>query len=228
MGGRLGQEPFGTLQQGLSHRLVAELLVEVTPHIHGLPHPHRVTQLPGQPLGGSPIAEHPGRIKWGLVLREVLGPVLLPQREYTLVVRGSMVDANGHKLGKDVMKKFRTTAEDRVPINLGDWRVQAPKAGTTQPVTVSFPKSLDHKSLERFLTIMGRDGKSVAGTFTIGKDEKSWSFTPKDVWQNRTYQLDIDANLEDVAGNTPSRPFDLDLKAPKLPPQKLRFDFVPR
>ena len=31
--------------------------------------------------------------------------------------------------------------------------------------------------------------------------------------------------LNRVAGNTPVRPFDNDLKAPKLAPQKLRFDF---
>jgi hypothetical protein len=28
-----------------------------------------------------------------------------------------------------------------------------------------------------------------------------------------------------VAGNTPARPFDLDLKAPKLPPQNLKLGF---
>jgi len=54
---------------------------------------------------------HPGRIKWGLVMRDALGPVLLPGREYTFVIRGNMLDANGQELGKDITKKFRTTAK---------------------------------------------------------------------------------------------------------------------
>src|SRR4029077_18832708 len=101
---------------------------------------------------------HPGRIKWGVILREVFGPVLYPDRDYTFVVRGSMLDANGQKLGKDVMKKFRTTAEDRVRIELSEWKLQAPKAGATMPLLVTFPKSLDHKSLEHFLAIEDSKG----------------------------------------------------------------------
>ena len=43
--------------------------------------------------------------------------------------------------------------------------------------------------------------------------------------QDRRYYLHVDPQLEDVAGNTPLRPFDFDLKAPKLPEQKLRLEF---
>jgi hypothetical protein len=38
----------------------------------------------------------------------------------------------------------------------------------------------------------------------------------------------VSPDLEDVAGNTPERAFDLDLRAPKRPAQKLHFDFEPR
>jgi hypothetical protein len=164
---------------------------------------------------------HPGRIKWGLVLRDVLGPVLLPDHEYTFVVRGNMVDANGHKLGKDVRKTFRTTPEDRARINLGDWQVQPPAVGTLQPISVHFPKSLDHKSLERFLTVKDAQGNSVTGQSTVGKDEKTWVFTPAQPWKSEDYHLVVGGRLEDVTGNTPQRPFDMDLEAPAPPPQRL-------
>src|SRR5262249_53867829 len=121
---------------------------------------------------------HPGRIKWGVILREVFGPVLYPDRDYTFVVRGEMLDGNGQKLGKDVMRKFRTTAEDRVRIELGEWKVQAPKANTTAPLVVTFQKSLDHKALERFLAIEDSKGAPVSGKMAVGQDEKSWSFVP--------------------------------------------------
>jgi hypothetical protein len=170
---------------------------------------------------------HPGRIKWGVVLREVLGPVLLPGRNYTLVVRGTMVDANGRKLGKDVTKKFHTSAEDRARVNIGAWKIQPPRAGTSAPITVQFAQSLDHKSLERFLVVVDAKGKPVAGTKTAGKDEKSLSFAPTQPWISQEYRLVINGRLEDVAGNTPLRPFDLDLQAPALPAQRLDIPFRP-
>ena len=43
---------------------------------------------------------HPGRIKWGVLLRETLGPVLLPGKEYSFVVRGAMLDAKGQQAGQ--------------------------------------------------------------------------------------------------------------------------------
>ncbi len=170
---------------------------------------------------------HPGRIKWGVVLREVFGPVLHPGRDYTFVVRGSMLDANGQKLGKDISKKFRTTAEDRVRIELSDWTVKAPPAGSSDPLVVQFPKSLNHKSLDAGLKVVDGEGNFVAGTKATGKDEKSWSFTPSRPWAAEEYRLTVDARLEDVAGNTPMRPFDLDLRAPPLPPQRLDVPFRP-
>jgi hypothetical protein len=168
---------------------------------------------------------HPGRIKWGVELRELLGPVLYEKRNYSLVIRGDLTDLDGNKIGKDIVKKFRTTPEDRVRIDLSGWKLLAAPAGTTERLILTLPKTIDHRSLQRFLSVTDDKGKSVEGAIEIGKDEKVWYFTPKTNWQERIYYLDIDGNLEDVAGNTPLRPFDLDLKAPKLPPQKLRMEF---
>ncbi len=170
---------------------------------------------------------HPGRIKWGVLLRELLGPVLLPDREYTLKISGDMLDDRGQKLGKDWTKKFKTTAEDRALVNLKDWKLQAPPVQTKKPLTVQFATIIDQKSLGRFLTILGPDSKAVAGTGSVGPQEKSWTFQPAQSWQPGEYTLSIDGSLEDVAGNTPLRPFDLDLKAPLPPPQKLQKSFQP-
>ncbi len=171
---------------------------------------------------------HPGRIKWGVELRELLGPVLFEKRNYSLVIRGELTDLDGNKIGKDVVKKFRTTPEDRVRIDVQSWTRTGPNLNTRDPLTLNLRQSLDHRSLQKFLTVTDDKGQRVDGAITLGKDEKIWTFTPKGVWQNRTYQYEVHPDTEDVAGNTPSRPFDLDLKAPKMPPQKLRFDFVPR
>jgi len=171
---------------------------------------------------------HPGRIKWGVDLRELLGPVLHEKRNYSLIIRGAWTDLDGNKIGKDYVKKFRTVAEDRVRIDLAPWKLAPVKAGTREPLTLSFPKSLDHRSLQRFLVVANDSDPHVNGAIAIGKDEKSWLFTPAQPWQNRAYRLEIAEELEDVAGNTPLRPFDMDLQSPKLPPQKMQIDFQPR
>jgi hypothetical protein len=168
---------------------------------------------------------HPGRIKWGVLLRELLGPVLLPERQYSLVIRGAMRDAQGQALGKEVVKKFRTTGEDRKRIELADWKVTPPAAGASGPVTVAFPKSIDHKSLERFLSVVDAAGQRLEGVGAIGKNEQTWSFTPKTAWQAQEYRLQIDGRLEDVAGNTPRQPFDVDLRTPPAKSQSLERRF---
>jgi hypothetical protein len=171
---------------------------------------------------------HPGRIKWGVDEREAMGPVLHEKRSYTLVVRGEWTDLDGNKLGKDTIKRFRTTAEDRVRIELRDWKLSAPAAGTCDALTLTLPKSIDHRSLQTGLTVTNAKGEIVAGSIGIGKDERSWRFTPTQPWQAGLYHLSVSQDLEDVAGNTPSRPFDMDLLTPRRAPQKLQLDFEPR
>jgi len=40
--------------------------------------------------------------------------------------------------------------------------------------------------------------------------------------------VNVSPDLEDVAGNTPVRPFDMDSLTPTRPAQKLYFEFEPR
>lgn len=171
---------------------------------------------------------HPGRIKWGVELRELMGPVLVKKRSYALVVRGAWTDLEGNKLGKDTIKKFRTTPEDRVRIELGDWKLTAPTAGTRDALTLTLSKSIDVRSLQTGLTVMNAKGRSMAGAIDVGNDEKSWRFTPSRPWQAGPHRVTVSPDLEDVAGNTPSRPFDVNLLTPTWPAQKLQFEFEPR
>lgn len=169
---------------------------------------------------------HPGRIKWGVLLREELGPVFLPGKNYSLVLRGTLQAANDEKLGKDYVKKFRTLPEDRTRIELGQWKVKSPAAQSKEPLAIQFGKVLDHKAA-RFLTVEDAQGKLVFGTFTMAADGRSCSFRPAQAWQNQQYTLKVNGRLEDVAGNTPLRPFDMDLKSTPPTPQPLTFPFRP-
>ena len=171
---------------------------------------------------------HPGRIKWGVELRESMGPVLHKDRSYTLVVRGTWTDLDGNKIGADTVKKFRTTREDRVRVELSDWKLAAPAAGTRDAVALTLPKSADFRSLQKGLTVLDAGGQTVAGAVAVGPAEKSWRFTPARPWQAGPHRVVVSPDLEDVAGNTPARPFDVDLFTPHWPAQKLEFEFLPR
>lgn len=171
---------------------------------------------------------HPGRIKWGVELRELMGPVLYEKRSYALVVRGEWTDLEGNKIGKDTIKRFRTIFEDRVRIELKDWKLTAPAAGTRDALELTLSKSIDYRSLHTGLTVMNAKDEIIEGAIAIGKDEKSWHFTPAQPWQPDAHRIIVDPYLEDVAGNTPSRPFDFDLQAPPLPPQRLELTFRPK
>jgi hypothetical protein len=170
---------------------------------------------------------HPGRIKWGLLLRQLFGPVLHPSRQYTLVISEGMLDKEGRKLGKEYRKVFRTTPEDRVRIELSNWKIIPPKAGTSEPALLTLKQPVDYRSLEKYLKIVDPTGKDVAGKIEIRKGETEWLFHPTTNWRPIPYQLVVDGELEDVAGNTPLRPFDLDLTEQQPPPQPLTLTFRP-
>ena len=126
---------------------------------------------------------HPGRIKWGVELRDLLGPVLYEKRAYSLVIRGTLTDLDGNKIGEDIVKKFRTTPEDRTRIDLNQWRRSGPKVQSRDPLSLHFAQSIDHRSLQRFLSVTDDKGQPIEGKITLGKEEKSWQFTPTQPWQ---------------------------------------------
>jgi hypothetical protein len=171
---------------------------------------------------------HPGRIKWGVLLRDLLGPVLEPKRSYTLVIRGSLLDADGRKLGKDFTKKFKTTAEDRTRIELANWKITSPKAGGKEAVKVAFDKVIDHVGAKQFVKVTDAKGAAVAGKVTVARDGRSWTFEPAAPWAAQDYKIVVDERLEDDAGNTPVRAFDVDADAPVLPAQSLSLVFRPQ
>jgi len=171
---------------------------------------------------------HPGRIKMGLNLREELGAVLEPNKTYTLVIKGAVEDADGQPLGKDVIKKFKTTeADDRRPLPQ-DWQLTPPEAGTHRPLRLDFGEPLDHGLMRRCLSVHDAEGKEVAGEIEIGDKEASWLFTPRAPWKAVEYTVRVDELLEDLAGNTPGRVFDTDLEKPTGPEPKLRLPFRPK
>jgi hypothetical protein len=155
----------------------------------------------------------PGRIKRGLKPREDLGPVLEEGKRYTLVIDRRWNDATGQPLKETVRKTFQVLApEDRLP-DPKTWKLETPSAGTTQPLVVIFPRPLDHALLHRLLWVESGE-KRLDGSIKVSAKETRCEFTPKAAWTAGSFNLVADKRLEDLAGNSIGKAFEVDVFRP--------------
>jgi len=171
--------------------------------------------LPGQELwdpGNQRLTMtfDPGRIKRGLESNSKMGPPIAEGARYTLVIDRGWPDSRGVPLASDYRKEFRGGAPLRVPPDPKQWRVTAPRAGTSTPLTVAFGRSMNYPLLQRMLQVTGPTGR-VAGAIATGERESVWRFTPQQPWVAGAYRLVVDTDLEDIAGNRIDQPFDIDV-----------------
>ena len=82
------------------------------------------------------------------------------------------------------------------------------------PLIVTFPKSMDNALAERLIWVTDDLGRKLAGRVDVTEKETVWQFTPEKAWEAGTYQLVADTRLEDLAGNSIARPFELDVFHP--------------
>ena len=120
-------------------------------------------------------------------------------------------DANGNPLKEAYRKAFQAVAPDDTQPDPKSWKIRAPTVGTRTPLVVTFPKPLDQALLERLVWVSDAGGQKPAGTVTVTEHETVWQFTPEKAWRTGTYQLVADTLLEDLAGNSIARPFEVDV-----------------
>ncbi|HEY7338440.1 MAG TPA: Ig-like domain-containing protein [Bryobacteraceae bacterium] len=152
----------------------------------------------------------PGRIKRGLVSNESIGPPIVEGMHYTLEIDGDWPDARGVRMVEGFRKAYRGGPAQRNPPDPAQWKVTAPKAGTSAAVAVDFPTPMNYALLQRMIEVSGPGGK-VAGSVAIGKQESEWLLTPQSPWRAGDYKLIVDTGLEDLAGNRIGQPFDVDV-----------------
>lgn len=154
----------------------------------------------------------PGRIKRGLKPREELGPILEAGRSYTLVIDPAWRDAEGDPLAAPLRKAFRAEAADEVQPDPKNWKVAGPIAATRDPLVLGFPEPLDRALLQSGLELLDPRNRAVPGRAEVDADQRHWRFRPDRPWVIGPYQLLIDADLEDLAGNSVRRPFEVDIQ----------------
>lgn len=151
----------------------------------------------------------PGRVKRGILPNDQFGRALKPGHRFTLVVDPKWRDEHGQPLAAPFRHEFTVGPADMNPIRTSDWTLSTTKAGSRDPLIVTFPKPLDHGLLYRALGVE-RDGKPVDGEISIGVTEKEWRFTPSAPWTAGAHNLVALSILEDPMGNKIGRAFDID------------------
>lgn len=158
----------------------------------------------------------PGRIKRGLRANLESGAPLIEGRSYRLEVDPGWRDARGVPMSGGHVKAFRAGPDDRTSPDVEAWTLQAPAAGTRQPLIVRFAEPLDRALLASAVQVVTEAGV-VEGEIDVRESEREWRFTPHDVWTSGRYGLRVEAELEDVAGNNLHRVFDVDVSRGSAP-----------
>lgn len=158
----------------------------------------------------------PGRIKRGLKPREDVGPVFEEGKTYRLVIDQSWQDSHGRPMKQSFERQFRISTPDDMQPDVSTWQNSVPTKGTREALALSFPEPLDDAMLRRVLAVYRgtpdrREGDTLLGSIVIDDGQQRWRFFPESPWQPGEYVVEVDATLEDRAGNSLGRPFEIDV-----------------
>ena len=151
----------------------------------------------------------PGRIKREVRPLKEIGPSIQAGRQYTLVVDRDWPDGRGTPLTEEFRKPFRVAPPDRTPPDTASWRITPPRAGSTEPLVIRFPKPMDYALLQHLIEVAGPDGP-IPGTIAVDREETEWRLTAERPWMKGEHRIIVQTTLEDLAGNHIGRPFDVD------------------
>ena len=181
-----------------------------------VPDPFRETELWSADGRRLTLWFHPGRQKTGVNLNVEIGPILAEGRRYTLEISGDWPSPAGPPLGAPVRKPLRAGPPDHAQPDIALWQPTPPPAGTRAKLRVQFPKPLDWALLQSQLWVETAEGRRVSGRSEVGPGETSWLFEPEQPWTVGDFRLAIGTVLEDLAGNSLARPFQVDVQGRPL------------
>jgi hypothetical protein len=123
-------------------------------------------------------------------------------------VQSSWPDAQNRPLRKESTKHFRVGPPIDEAIDPAQWRISVPPRDSREPLTIDFPRPLDHALLQRMLTVRSVLGKPVPGEELVSREERRWELRPTDAWPPGRFEVVVDSALEDLAGNRIGRAFE--------------------
>lgn len=177
-----------------------------------VPRPFRHVELWSKDNKQLTLWFHPGRQKRGVNLNVEIGPILTTDGKYRLEISGDWKSEKRVELGEIVTKVFRAAPPDHRRPEPKTWILSNPRAGSRDFLTSDFHEPLDWALLHSELSIENAAGKRIPGRVELGYGELSWVFHPKQPWKPGKYRVAVGHLLEDLAGNSVERLFEVDVR----------------
>ncbi|HAB14487.1 MAG TPA: hypothetical protein DCE47_22615 [Planctomycetaceae bacterium] len=176
-----------------------------------VPRPFRHTELWSRDRRTLTLWFHPGRVKQGVNLNVELGAILVEGRRYRLSISGDWPSARGTPLGDAVTREFTAGPADHQQPDLAKWKITVPAVRSFSPLVCGLGSPHDWALLRSDVRVETAAGRPVVGTIQTNDHESTWTFTPQSAWQPGRYRLAVGSVLEDLAGNSLERPFEVDV-----------------
>jgi hypothetical protein len=152
----------------------------------------------------------PGRIKRGLVPNVENGSILRKGGRYTLVMDAALQDALGQPLVRSFQKEFIAIDSDHRQPQLDEWKIELPKVGSRDPWIIRFGESLEQAIATRGMQLYC-NGSEWEGQFSLREQESESVFLPAKAWGTGEYELRVNSAIEDLAGNSLRKPFEIEM-----------------
>ena len=118
------------------------------------------------------------------------------------------------------------TSAVRSAVETENWSLISPTSDSKAPLELKLDRPLDHALLGRLLCVRDASGHEVLGRIELGHGESQWMFYTQCAWKSGDYQLTVQPELEDLAGNNLRGPLDNQLGDEHKVEQKVKFAFV--
>ena len=152
---------------------------------------------------------HPGRVKTGLVARELWGPIFSEGDDVVLTFDGRPI------------KRWHIGAVDPDGPVTSAWKLSSVDAGSRQALVVTLDGPIDGRDVDD-LAVVGTDEHRLEGRAQLRDGETTWTFTPDVAWGAGDYRLIVHGTLEDPSGNRLGGHFE----TPESSPQPVATDGV--
>lgn len=181
-----------------------------------VPEPFREVELWDETFSRLTLWFHPGRQKPGVNLNVEIGPVLEEGRRYALEISGAWRLEAGGELRKAVRHLFAAGPFDGTQPDPRRWTVDG-----DGPLRIRTDDLLDPQSLRNAIALLDADGARVADAEFVpmpvppaGSARAATTLLLDTTGlAPGAYRIRIDPSLEDLAGNSVERPFNVDLEA---------------
>ena len=184
-----------------------------------VPRPFRHTELWSPDEQRLTLWFHPGRQKTGVNLNVELGAILQEGHQYELQINPEWTSRKGVPFAEGIHKSFRSGPPDHQQPDPENWILELPAAGHRSPLRCDMQEPLDWSLARRVIHVQGPlpENTRLEGEAILDLDNRVWQFTPRALWCPGDYQLAVGVILEDLAGNSVARPFEVDITADSEP-----------